>query len=156
MKRKVAIARSLINNPEVLIYDEPASGLDPMTSKYITDFISSLKYTGKTIIFSAHNLYQVETMCDRILIMKNGRVVRQGSVEDLLSNAYYVSGHSTRVDAFIQDRTVIGSQTVNDLKTAVVEGDLNAEKRSPGLTFSAVTIQKLFIHLTDDKSEQER
>ena len=50
----------------------------------------------------------------------------------------------------------MGSQTVNDLKTAVVEGDLNAEKQSPGLRFSPLTIQKLFIHLTDEQSEQEQ
>ncbi len=83
MKRKVAIARSLINDPDILIYDEPASGLDPMTSRYITDYIRTLKRSGKTIIFSAHNLYQVESLCDRILILKNGRMVTLGTAEDI-------------------------------------------------------------------------
>jgi len=83
MRRKVAIARSLINDPDVLVYDEPASGLDPMTSKYITDYISSLKNTGKTIVFSAHNLYQVETLCDRILIMKDGRIITLGTMDEI-------------------------------------------------------------------------
>ena len=77
-------------------------------------------------------------------------MIRQATVEELLSNAFYVSGNSARVDEFIQNRTVMGCQAVNDLKTAVVEGDLNAEKRLPGLSFSPLTIQKLFIHLTND------
>lgn len=83
MKRKVAIARSLINDPDILIYDEPASGLDPMTSRYITDYVRSLKQSGKTIIFSAHNLYQVESLCDRILILKGGKLVTLGSAEEI-------------------------------------------------------------------------
>ncbi|WP_235856285.1 ABC transporter ATP-binding protein [Methanolobus halotolerans] len=87
MKRKVAIARSLINDPDVLIYDEPASGLDPMTSRYITDYVRSLKKAGKTIVFTAHNLYQVESLCDNILIMKDGREVIQGTA-DLIREEY--------------------------------------------------------------------
>ncbi|MBN2109897.1 MAG: ABC transporter ATP-binding protein, partial [Methanosarcinaceae archaeon] len=81
MKRKVAIARSLINDPDILIYDEPASGLDPMTSRYISDYVRSLKKTGKTIVFTAHNLYQVESLCDNILIMKDGKKIIQGTAD---------------------------------------------------------------------------
>ncbi|WP_406670748.1 ABC transporter ATP-binding protein [Methanolobus sp. ZRKC4] len=83
MKRKVAIARSLINDPDILIYDEPASGLDPMTSRYITDYVRSLKKAGKTVIFTAHNLYQVESLCDRILILKAGKLVTLGTAEEI-------------------------------------------------------------------------
>ena len=84
MKRKVAIARSLINDPKILIYDEPTSGLDPMTSKYITDFVRELKSDGKTIIFSAHNLYQVESICDRVLIMSNGKKIVNGKIDEII------------------------------------------------------------------------
>ncbi|HEY9246124.1 MAG TPA: ABC transporter ATP-binding protein, partial [Candidatus Methanoperedens sp.] len=59
MQRKVAIARALINDPEFLVLDEMTSGLDPLTSRYLADFVSGLKKAGKTIVFSAHNLYQV-------------------------------------------------------------------------------------------------
>jgi ABC-2 type transport system ATP-binding protein len=99
MKRKVAIARSLINDPDVLIYDEPASGLDPMTSKYITDYIYSLKHTGKTIIFSAHNLYHVEKLCDRILIMKSAKAITLGTMEDIQKKY----GHTSYYVKFIVD-----------------------------------------------------
>ncbi|HIH44400.1 MAG TPA: ABC transporter ATP-binding protein [Candidatus Methanoperedenaceae archaeon] len=83
MQRKVAIARALINDPEILIFDEMTSGLDPITSKYLVDFVGSLRERGKTVVFSAHNLYQVETLCDRILILKNGRQVAAGTLADI-------------------------------------------------------------------------
>ena len=69
--------------PQLLIYDEPGSGLDPMTSRFITEYIRSLKESGKTIIFSAHNLYQMESLCDRILIIKDGRQVTLGSAAQI-------------------------------------------------------------------------
>jgi ABC-2 type transport system ATP-binding protein len=83
MKRKVAIARSLINDPDVLIYDEPASGLDPLTTNYIIEFTEGLAAEGKTIVFSAHNLFHVESICDRVAIMREGAVVAQGDLEAL-------------------------------------------------------------------------
>ena len=83
MKRKVAIARSLVNDPDVLVYDEPASGLDPLTTNYVIDFTKELAAEGRTVVFSAHNLYHVEEVCDRVAIMNEGRVVAQGPLEDL-------------------------------------------------------------------------
>jgi ABC-2 type transport system ATP-binding protein len=83
MKRKVAIARSLVNDPDVLIYDEPASGLDPLTTNYIIEFTRELADEGKTVVFSAHNLYHVESVCDRIAIMNEGTITAQGTVPAL-------------------------------------------------------------------------
>jgi ABC-2 type transport system ATP-binding protein len=83
MQRKVAIARALINDPEYLILDEMTTGLDPTTSKYLVDFVSELKKQGKTIVFSAHNLYQVESLCDRVLIMNKGNVIAIGTMAEI-------------------------------------------------------------------------
>jgi ABC-2 type transport system ATP-binding protein len=83
MKRKVAIARSLINDPEVLVYDEPASGLDPLTTNYIIDFTRELADDGRTVLFSAHNLYHVQSICDRVAIMNEGHIVAQGDLAEL-------------------------------------------------------------------------
>lgn len=83
MQRKVAIARALINDPEYLILDEMTSGLDPTTSKYLVDFVSGLKNLGKTIVFSAHNLYQVESLCDRVLIMNKGKEIAIGTMPEI-------------------------------------------------------------------------
>ena len=83
MKRKVAIARSLIHDPKLLVYDEATSGLDPMTSRYIIDYLRTLKKEGKTIVLSAHNLYQVEAVCDKVMILKRGNVVAFGNMHEL-------------------------------------------------------------------------
>ncbi|MDI9632851.1 MAG: ABC transporter ATP-binding protein [Methanolinea sp.] len=83
MKRKVAIARSLIHDPSILIYDEATSGLDPMTSRQIVDLLRDLRAKGKTIVLSAHNLYQVEAICDLIMILRRGHRVALGTLSDL-------------------------------------------------------------------------
>ena len=83
MKRKVAIARSLINDPAVLVYDEPGSGLDPLTTNYIIEFVQQLAEEGKTIVFSAHNLFHVQSICDRVVILNEGEIVARGDLESL-------------------------------------------------------------------------
>jgi ABC-2 type transport system ATP-binding protein len=75
MKRKTAIARALLHNPDLLVLDEPNSGLDPLTSFFIINYLKTLKSEGKTIILSAHNLFHVESICDRVGIIKNGRLL---------------------------------------------------------------------------------
>lgn len=75
MKRKTAIARTLLHDPDLLILDEPSSGLDPLTSFFIINYLKTLKREGKTIILSAHNLFHMETICDRVGIIKNGRLL---------------------------------------------------------------------------------
>jgi ABC-2 type transport system ATP-binding protein len=83
MKRKTAIARSLIHDPTFLVYDEATSGLDPMTSRFIADYLRTLKKDGKTVVLSAHNLYQVEAICDKVMILKRGQMVAFGSMHQL-------------------------------------------------------------------------
>jgi ABC-2 type transport system ATP-binding protein len=75
MKRKTAIARALLHDPDLLILDEPNSGLDPLTSFFIINYLKTLKNEGKTILLSAHNLFHVEFICDRVAIIKNGKLV---------------------------------------------------------------------------------
>jgi ABC-2 type transport system ATP-binding protein len=75
MKRKTAIARTLLHDPDLLILDEPNSGLDPLTSFFIINYLKTLRREGKTILLSAHNLFHVETICDRVGIIKNGRLL---------------------------------------------------------------------------------
>jgi ABC-2 type transport system ATP-binding protein len=83
MKRKTAIARSLIHDPGFLVYDEATSGLDPMTSRFIADYLRRLRAEGKTIVLSAHNLYQVEAICDKVMILRRGKVVAFGTMKEL-------------------------------------------------------------------------
>jgi ABC-2 type transport system ATP-binding protein len=86
MKRKVAIARTLLHDPQVLILDEPNAGLDPLTSFFIINYLKSLRDQGKTILLSAHNLFHVEYICDRVAILKNGQLVVCDSMEAIRQN----------------------------------------------------------------------
>jgi len=81
MKRKVAIARTLLHDPALLVLDEPNSGLDPLTSFFIIDYLKTLNKQGKTIILSAHNLFHIEYICDRVAILKNGELIVCDTVE---------------------------------------------------------------------------
>jgi ABC-2 type transport system ATP-binding protein len=75
MKRKVAIARALLHDPQVLVLDEPNSGLDPLTSFFIIDYLKDLKEEGKTLLVSAHNLFHIEYICDRVAILRDGELL---------------------------------------------------------------------------------
>jgi ABC-2 type transport system ATP-binding protein len=86
MKQRIGLAMALINNPPILILDEPMSGLDPMGRKLVTDLILELKKEGKTIFFSTHILNDVEILCDRIAVIHKGNILYCGSTEDLVSN----------------------------------------------------------------------
>lgn len=81
--RKVAIARALLHDPPVLILDEPASGLDPATRRELDQVLATLRAGGKAILLSAHNLKQVEELCDDILLLHAGKVVARGTLNEL-------------------------------------------------------------------------
>jgi ABC-2 type transport system ATP-binding protein len=81
MKRKVAIARTMLHEPSILVLDEPNSGLDPLTSFFIIDYLKKLNKQGKTIILSAHNLFHIEYICDRVAIMKSGEIYICDTIE---------------------------------------------------------------------------
>lgn len=83
MKRKLSIARTLLHDPDYLIYDEPTSGLDPSTSLFVTEYIRDLKGRNKAIVFSAHNMFYVEYACDKLLIIRKGKVLYFGELEIL-------------------------------------------------------------------------
>lgn len=84
MARRIGMAQALINNPELLILDEPTSGLDPIACNEMKNLISFLKSKGKTILISSHLLSDIEEVCDRIIILYGGKIVAEGSLEELL------------------------------------------------------------------------
>ncbi len=83
MKRKVAIARTLLHDPSLLVLDEPNSGLDPLTSFFIIDYLKKLNDSGKTVVLSAHNLFHIEYICDRVAIMKNAELAICDTMESI-------------------------------------------------------------------------
>ncbi len=124
MRRKVAIARCVLHDPDVLILDEPTSGLDPLTERDLNRFIAELRDDGKAILLSAHNLRQVEELCDEIVVMHEGRVATRGTLSELRdrwgTRAYHLrstvpfpgsNGHGNAHEARFED--------LADLETAL-------------------------------------
>jgi len=83
MKQKVSIAISLAHDPQVIIYDEPTNGLDVLTAKLVTDYLLELKKEGKCIIISTHIFSLVEKICDKVGIIIDGKLVKEGSLTEI-------------------------------------------------------------------------
>ena len=83
MKQKTSIARTLIHDPAVMIFDEPTLGLDVMTARSIVKFVRECRNRGKTVIYSTHVMSEVEKICDVIGIIHDGRLVAEGTLADL-------------------------------------------------------------------------
>ncbi|WP_368490148.1 ATP-binding cassette domain-containing protein [Clostridium sp. BJN0013] len=83
MKQKVSIARSIIHSPEVMLFDEPSTGLDVSATRVIHEFILKCKSENKIILLSSHSMTEVEKLCDRVIIIQKGRLIEEGTVDQL-------------------------------------------------------------------------
>jgi len=108
MKRRLTIARSLVNDPEVLLLDEPTTGLDPQARHVLWDRLYRLKHNGVTLVLTTHYMDEAEQLCDRLVVMDHGRIVAEGSPSTLISE------YSTR--------------EVAELRFAIGENETSAEK----------------------------
>ena len=84
MQQRIGLAQALINDPDLLVLDEPTSGLDPVGRMRVREIINRLKNEGKTVLFSSHELGEVETVCDRVAILAEGRLMVNGAVGELV------------------------------------------------------------------------
>jgi len=84
MKRRLTIARSLINDPELLLLDEPTTGLDPQARHLLWDRLVRLKHSGVTLIITSHYMDEAEQLCDRLVVMDSGRIAAEGSPTELI------------------------------------------------------------------------
>ena len=91
MQQRLALAQALINNPELLILDEPAAALDPAGVQQVRELLRNARHAGKSIFFSSHQLTEVEQICDQIAFLNQGRLVRSGSLKEF-------QGQSDRVE----------------------------------------------------------
>jgi len=99
---KVAIARALIHRPRTVLLDEPSNGLDVMTTRALREFLRQLKREGRCVVLSTHIMQEVAALCDRIVIIADGRVAAEGTSDQLLAR----SGEANLEDAFVK---LIGS-----------------------------------------------
>jgi len=87
MKQKVSLARTIVHDPPVLIFDEPTTSLDILVARTVTDFIADCRGRGKTVILSTHIVAEMEKLCDDVAILHKGRILEQGTVEEVKTRA---------------------------------------------------------------------
>lgn len=150
------IVIGLASRAAITIFDEPVLGLDAVArDRFYLELIEEFSKNPRLFIIATHLIEESADLFNEAIILKNGRVIRQAAVDDLLANVFYVTGSTAQVDKFVQNRSVLSTQTINNMKTAVVEGSLNTTESFPGLKFSSLTMQNLFIHLTNDDDDEE-
>ena len=102
-RTKTAIARALVHDPRNVLLDEPTNGLDVMTTRSLRRFLQELRAEGRCVLFSSHVMQEVAALCDRIVVIAHGRVVADGTPDELRAR----TGRASLEDAFVQ---VIGSE----------------------------------------------
>jgi ABC-2 type transport system ATP-binding protein len=114
MLQRLGLAQALLNDPEVLFLDEPMSGLDPIGRRAVRTLIEAARAQGKTVFFSTHILSDVETLCDRVAILKQGRLLETGKLSEILksrSRAFEVLGNQINETALIELRLLTSKLT---------------------------------------------
>ncbi len=175
MLQRIGMAQALINDPELIILDEPLSGLDPVGRKKIRDIIFRLKDEGRTVVFSSHILSDVEAICDRVGILMQGRLQRVERLDEFLDHEVEsvemtVSGLDEAGKKAIRS---LGGQVIRDAaKTmivvhgvgsadgeAAIAGILAAIRESSGRLVSMMSrsrsLEDLFVGLNDEASNHE-
>jgi ABC-2 type transport system ATP-binding protein len=127
MLQRVGLASALVHDPELLVLDEPMSGLDPVGRKEVRDLIVEEKHAGRTVFFSSHILSDVEMLCDRVCILRQGEVVVSGSLRGLLGagkrrNEVTIGGASDALREALAPLAHV-TRTVGDLLVMEVDGD---------------------------------
>ena len=145
---KVIVALS-VNTPYVLL-DEPVLGLDANhRDLFYRVLIEKYSEHPSTIVISTHLIEEVSAVIDGIIIIKNGRILKDQSREELLSQGYTVSGSAAAVDRYIQGRNVLGSSAMGGLKSAYIMESCDRKTVPEGLEISPLDLQSLFIQLTN-------
>jgi ABC-2 type transport system ATP-binding protein len=129
MVQRLGIAQSLLSDPDLLVMDEPTSGLDPSGRKEVRDVILLLKAGGKTIFLSSHLLAEVEQVCDQVVIVNRGHVVRTGEMQQLLAAGDQVEILATGANEEVQQLLQQRGATVEGLPSGVRILVAGAEKR---------------------------
>jgi ABC-2 type transport system ATP-binding protein len=128
MVQRLGVAQALLGDPELLVLDEPTSGLDPAGRKEVRDLILALKAEGKTIFLSSHILSEVEQICDRVIILDRGHMVRSGTMQEMLAE-------DNRVE-------IIVDQLPEELELAVKERGASLERDAHRVRIAVDVAQK--------------
>jgi ABC-2 type transport system ATP-binding protein len=157
-KQKIAIARALIHDPQVLFLDEPTANLDPEASKTVRDFIVELKKEKRTIFINTHNLDEAGRLCDRIAILK-GKLIAVDSPKNLERSLYnrktivHLAGSANEVLAAVQNLGSVKNARVNDNKLILDIDD--PEKDNPEVVRAIVNAGGKIQYVTELRSTLE-
>ena len=168
MLQRAGLAQALINDPDLVIMDEPLSGLDPIGRRELREIILALKKRGKTVLFSSHILSDVEEICDRVAIVAQGKLRSLGSMESLLAKGISgadleVSGDEARVAAFAAGHELSSTRSMSGFRLSIPDDrdphDLLAEAMKSGFTILELrrhrrSLEELFME-TSEQSEKE-
>jgi ABC-2 type transport system ATP-binding protein len=167
MLQRIGIAQALINDPKLIILDEPMSGLDPIGRRQVRDLILQLKREGRTVFFSSHIISDVEMICDRVVILNKGKVMAEGTIDDLLNKPKSIkemefSGLNADGIRMIASLSAVIAETSNRLLIHVSSDDdvdraLEIAKRHGGKLVSLVphkqSLEELFTEKVMGKDE---
>lgn len=168
MRQRIGLAQALINDPQILILDEPTTGLDPIARKEIRDILKRLRDEGKTLFISSHELLEVELISDRISILYEGVLQASGALGDLLTNRdVTIRAENVSPQAFeviqktgaIADDRVEGKVTWRVPSTVSVY-DVLAACKAQGASLTSVapqreTLEELFVRVVGDAVRQK-
>jgi ABC-2 type transport system ATP-binding protein len=141
MARRIGLAQALINDPDLLILDEPTTGLDPIGTRQIKDLILKLAERGKTILLCSHLLADVEDVCDRIAILYGGKIQAQGQVKELLQQA---------------DRRQITTDALSDTAVERIKHILDQERVAFEISSPLERLETFFIHTVAEAQQQAK
>jgi len=165
MQQKAQIIATLLHQPELVIIDEPFSGLDPVNTQMVKNVLMDLRRQGATIIMSTHQMHQVEEMCDRILLINQGRVVLYGNLDDIRRQ---YSGHAVLVRTEGNLPTIPGVESIvthnsalkltltpgtspQDVLRALVALDVTVEQ----FEIATPTLDEIFIRVVQGEEGRE-
>lgn len=144
---------TLASGSEILLFDEPVLGLDANhRDLFYKELVENYIEKPKTIILSTHIIEEVSGILEKVVIIRDGKILGDKEVEGLLDEAYIVSGASEKVEKFIENKNCINIESIAGFKSATIIGKVSEideeELNRLGLVTSKVELQKLFIHLT--------
>ncbi|MCB2305816.1 ABC transporter ATP-binding protein [Clostridium estertheticum] len=148
------IINTMSSGAEILMFDEPVLGLDANHRElFYKELMEGYIEKPKTIILSTHIIEEVSHLLERIVIIKDGKIINDENVEELLTKCYNVSGLNKNIDEYIKDKNCLSVDEMASFKSAVISG-INGdaqkiEQKKLGLEVSKVELQKLFIDLTN-------
>ena len=140
MLQRIGLAQALINEPKLVVLDEPTAGVDPAGSRDIRNIIVDLKQRGITVLLSSHLLTQVQEICDRVGILARGTLVREGRLEELIT---------------IENRSELVLENASDTLMKEIEKlAANSNAKLIERRRSATTLERLFLDATSERSDK--